>query len=89
MLTLITGDERDVVVVQSRLAVAKTTGQENEGLLSLWPPVACYGMSGGGEDRQALQTCEKYVQRYMLAGSEAAIPAGVVRPVCQTVPSQP
>lgn len=84
---LVTNNPTDVVVVNSRTAVVRTTSRRHSRLQSIWPPIACYGRSGGAESGQMLLTCIAYVKAYMLAGkSSQDLPPSVIVPTCQTLP---
>jgi hypothetical protein len=88
-LSLATNDPDDVVVIHSRVAVARTTVRQDNALRSLWPPIACYGLSAGTTSSELLAACQVYIRALLEADrSGQPLPANVVVPACQTFLSE-
>jgi len=87
---LVTRNPANVVIVNSRTAVVRTTSRRHSRLQSIWPPIACYGKSGGAESGQMLAICMAYVKAYLqFERSGQNLPSNVTIPTCQTLPGGP
>lgn len=77
------GAEKTSVVVNSRMAVAKTTQGQDRKITRVWPRLACFGRSGGTETDAALRICTAYVQEFLAKDrARRPTPASVA---CRTV----
>lgn len=85
--SLVAGSRENVVVVNSRAAVVKTTKGQDKRLRAIWPSIACFGQSGGTASGELLRACVEYVRSYISNEGES-LPSQVLVPPCQTLPAQ-
>lgn len=84
---LVTRKQSEVVLVNSRAAIVRTTRRQDKQLRSIWSQIACYGASLGTTSAQMLANCIEYVRAYTQSGSNGyQLPREVIVPPCQTLP---
>ena len=88
-LALAAGGTDQVVLVSSRIAIAKTSEGEDVHLQRVWPAMACYGASGGTASGQLLSACTTYVKALMESQRKGTpLSTNVAVPACQTYPPE-
>lgn len=75
----------DAVISTSRVVFIRATMYRHKQIATIWPDVACVGLSGGNESSNMLRICKSYVREYVDMIISGKDPSEVsIQPVCQT-----